>query len=363
MPDSAVPLSAPTGVRADDLLARVLGIVEDLDLSSGPEVASCAEAALGLGDLLPPDGRALVRWEVLATLGSLDLTLARVAEPHLDALAILAEAGRKPTQDGLYGVYAAEAPGGPAANLRASAEQGEDSYRVAGTKPWCSVAEHAAGALVTAWTYAGDRQLLEVDLRDPGVRTGAAASSQPWAARGLSAVTSTPVTFDDVPATAVGVKDWYLTRPGFAWGGVGVAAVWFGAAVALGRQLRASALERDPDQVALVHLGACDVALARARNALVDAAAVADGEAADAAAASLVAARTRQTVADSVEEVVARCGHALGPAPLTHDEAHARRIADLTVYVRQHHAERDQARLGDAVRQASTDQDGTWRWW
>ena len=54
-----------------------------------------------------------------------------------------------------------------------------------------------------------------------------------------------------------------------------------------------------------------------------------------------------------------RVGHALGPAPLTGDEDHARRVADLTVYLRQHHAERDLARQGEQV---LGDADG-WRWW
>jgi hypothetical protein len=43
---------------------------------------------------------------------------------------------------------------------------------------------------------------------------------------------------------------------------------------------------------------------------------------------------------------VGRVGRALGAGPLAHDEAHGRRVADLTVYLRQHHAERDLARLG-----------------
>jgi hypothetical protein len=34
---------------------------------------------------------------------------------------------------------------------------------------------------------------------------------------------------------------------------------------------------------------------------------------------------------------------------LTGDERHARRVADLQVYLRQEHAERDQAALGSAV--------------
>ena len=48
-------------------------------------------------------------------------------------------------------------------------------------------------------------------------------------------------------------------------------------------------------------------------------------------------------------EVIQRVGRALGAGPLCHDEAHSRRVADLTVYLRQHHAERNLAELGPVV--------------
>jgi hypothetical protein len=54
-------------------------------------------------------------------------------------------------------------------------------------------------------------------------------------------------------------------------------------------------------------------------------------------------------VADSVERIIRQVGHALGPAPLAFDEEHARRVADLELYVRQYHAEADLARLGSAL--------------
>ncbi len=61
-------------------------------------------------------------------------------------------------------------------------------------------------------------------------------------------------------------------------------------------------------------------------------------------------------MADAVETVIASSAHALGPLPLTADESHARRVADLQVYVRQHHAERDLARIGADVAAG----DGAW---
>ena len=43
-------------------------------------------------------------------------------------------------------------------------------------------------------------------------------------------------------------------------------------------------------------------------------------------------------------------GRALGAGPLAHDAEHAQRVADLSVYVRQHHGERDLAGLGELLR-------------
>ncbi|GAB3599870.1 hypothetical protein GCM10027446_32270 [Angustibacter peucedani] len=70
---------------------------------------------------------------------------------------------------------------------------------------------------------------------------------------------------------------------------------------------------------------------------------------ADGDAGALLANQVRSTVAATAEQVLQRVGHALGPAPLALDDVHARRVADLTVYLRQHHAERDVAAIGRAV--------------
>ena len=64
---------------------------------------------------------------------------------------------------------------------------------------------------------------------------------------------------------------------------------------------------------------------------------------------SLAALRVRQVVALAAEEVLRRAAHALGPGPLATDEDHARRVSDLDLYLRQWHAERDQAALGRQV--------------
>ena len=45
-------------------------------------------------------------------------------------------------------------------------------------------------------------------------------------------------------------------------------------------------------------------------------------------------------------EAITRTGRALGPGPLCQDGRHAQRVADLSIYIRQSHAERDLAELG-----------------
>jgi alkylation response protein AidB-like acyl-CoA dehydrogenase len=272
----------------------------------------------------------------LRHLGSIDLTVARVVEPHLDALIIRCEAGLAPA-GGRWGVFAAEAPG-----LALTATPDGVGWRLDGTKPWCSLAGVLDRALVTARTPDG-RRLFEVDLKAAGVRVGGSA----WIARGLPTVSTSDVYFDGVPSRPVGGDGWYLQRPGFAWGGIRVAAVWVGGAEAVLATLRTSLAARpEPDPIRLANLGRADVAVWSARLALADAAMHIDGDALAGAAAELLASRVRAVAADAVEVALREAGHALGPAPLGFDEEHARRVADLTIYVRQHHAERDLAALG-----------------
>lgn len=286
----------------------------------------------------PGAGQTLRRWQLLASLGALDLTAARVVEAHLDAVAIITESDADLPMDGsTWGVFAAESP-----DVRLdAANTTPDQVQLNGVKPWCSLAARLSHALVTAHTPEG-RRLFAVDLRQKGVRPAEGA----WHARGLVNVPSGPVSFDDVPAVAVGDVGWYLTRPGFAYGGLGVAACWYGGAVGLARALASAGQRRTPDQLALWHLGSVDIALHRARLALSEAARDVDEGAATGADGQILALRVRTVVAQAAEHIIATLGHALGPAPLAHDGDHARRVSDLTLYVRQHHGERDEANLG-----------------
>jgi hypothetical protein len=129
-----------------------------------------------------------------------------------------------------------------------------------------------------------------------------------------------------------------------------VAACWYGGARGVGRTLLAAAAERDVGPHALAHLGAVDIALHTASTVLDKAAAEIDADPDDRKnGGRLRALRVRAFVEAAATDVMQRTGRALGAGPLCHDEAHSRRVADLTVYLRQHHAERSLAELGSLV--------------
>jgi alkylation response protein AidB-like acyl-CoA dehydrogenase len=304
------------------------------------DVDAALDAALQLGAISSPnDGATLDLWEALATLASVDVGAARAVEPHLDALAILEQAGalRSVTNQSTWGVYAAEGGDDPL-----QAFEGNGNWRLTGTKPWCSLADRVDRALITAHLPTGGRGLFEVDLSAPGIRV----APRSWPARGLSEIPSGPVSLLDVLAVPVGGPDWYLTRPGFAWGGIGVAACWFGGAVAVARTVFEAA-GSTPNPLLAMHLGQLDGMVESGRRALAEAAQLIDAGTAD--DGPILAKRARAAVASACEGILRLSGHALGPAPLAMDATHAKRVADLQLYIRQHHAEKDDASLGNAL--------------
>lgn len=300
-----------------------------------------AEAvASGRLDLpLPGSGATRQRWAAFAELAGEDLSLARLAEGHADAIAILAElGGPRPEPGSRWGVWAASPPG---ANVTASPQGG--TWILRGTKQYCSGARVCTHALVTAFADDGER-LFAVPV------AGLTPVPGSWPATGMAGSDTLDVGFPAVPAEPVGAPGGYTDRPGFSHGGAGVAACWYGGARAIGRTLLAAAAKGDLGPHALAHLGAVDIALRTARTALGQAAIEIDGDPKDVRGeAPARALRVRTLTETAASDVLARTGRALGAGPLSHDEAHSRAVADLTVYLRQHHAERDLARLGELV--------------
>ena len=342
-----VPLDAtPGGSREDPALDDLALQVREL---AGEPLPAILAWVSRVGATLPDPGArsTLARWSAMATVGAVDLEVARALEPHVDALSILREAGlgARVTPGSTWGVYAAEGPGLRLDAVRLTADGDGTQWRLSGRKPWCSLAGSVSHALVTAWVDDERRGLFSYDLTDRGVHV----EDERWAARGLSRIESGPVRFDDVAAEAVGGPGWYLERDGFAWGGMGVASVWFGGAVGVFRRMLAHSATRPPDQIAAYHLGMLDARLIAVRALFVEVAGLVDAGRAGGSAGALAAARLRLATAECVDEALMRAAHAMGPAPLTREADHAQRVADLQVYVRQHHAERDAAALGRQV--------------
>ncbi|WP_233849136.1 acyl-CoA dehydrogenase family protein [Paraburkholderia sp. HD33-4] len=294
---------------------------------------------------LPGHGETLVRWRALAAVAACDLGLVKLFEGHTDALAILAELnGPLPATASRWGVWAAEAPD---ARLRAINEGIQNvsgagaPVRLSGTKAWCSGARALTHALVTAWRD-DEPVLAAVALNQASI----SIDISKWQAVGMQASASADVTFHDTVATLVGAPHAYLRRAGFWHGGAGIAACWYGAAAQIGRTLR-DACARRADAHRLAHLGATDVALQSAAAVLRETAAWIDAQpSADAQTRVL---RARLTVEESASAVIDHATRALGAGPLCRDARFARALADLPVFLRQSHAERDLATLGERL--------------
>jgi alkylation response protein AidB-like acyl-CoA dehydrogenase len=314
------------------------------------EVAAAVRTVLArpaLADVPRPGaGRTAERWALLRTLARWDVAAGRLVEAHLDAAAILAELGAAPVLPGqVWAVWAAEAPG-PAV----TATPGPAGWTLRGRKPWCSGAAASTHALVTATADDG-RRLFAVPLTDRA-RTRPVPGG--WAAAGMAQTQTWSVDLDDAPAVPVGGPRAYLDRAGFWHGGVGVAACWLGGADAVLAPLAARAASGRLDPHGLAHLGAAAAAVHAAGAVLAAAAADIDADPHDAAGAQVVARRARAVVEQAATTVLDRVGRALGAAPLCLDAGHARRVEDLTVYLRQSHAERDLEVLGTLLAGSAT---------
>jgi alkylation response protein AidB-like acyl-CoA dehydrogenase len=285
----------------------------------------------------PCAGQTLRRFALLARDAYDDLVLGRLVEAHADAVAIITElGGADQIQPGQrWGVWAA----GPANKLRAT--RSDSGWQLEGEKHWCSGATLVSHALVDAATQDGQR-LFAVRLSTPGVRVQPVS----WAGPGMSRSDTRAVSFEGAVATAIGDPGDYLDRRGFWAGAIGVAACWHGGTVRIAEALFEAA-RTSTDAHLMSHLGATQTALFENRSVLAAAASQLDSETGDALA--VLARSVRTTVEQNATEVIDRVGRALGPRPLAHDRLHAETVADLTVYIRQHHAERDLEQLGRDV--------------
>ncbi|MDT0301879.1 acyl-CoA dehydrogenase family protein [Streptomonospora wellingtoniae] len=290
---------------------------------------------------LPGSGDTWRRWAALRDLGRRDLALARLAEGHCDAVAILAELGGPlPEPGSVWGVWAAHPPG---PDLHAQPDAGA-GWRLSGTKRFCSGARVCTHGLVSALVGDGERRLFAVP-------TDAAASDPgSWAAAGMAASDTLTLAFDGAPAAPVGPAGAYTERPGFHHGGIGVAACWYGGALAVVRPLadRVAADRADPH--ARAYFGGADRDLHAAEAVLAAAAREVDTDPRDRFGGARVRAmRARAVVVAACAEVLRSTREALGAGPLAADADYSRAAEDLAAYIHQHHGARDLAELGSAA--------------
>ncbi|MGJ9426634.1 acyl-CoA dehydrogenase family protein [Nesterenkonia halotolerans] len=316
------------------------------------DVHSCLRAGT---PTLPGHGDTIARWRRLAGITADHTVVGRLYEAHADAVAITAELGQhelvRPGQ--LWGVWAAEPP---TPVLRA--QHSSQGWTLTGTKPWCSGASLCTHALVTATVSTTDtpaaqgddaeasddvphKVLFAVDLSSPGVTP----VPDTWHAVGMAASDSGWVYFEQVHATPLGTHADYLDRAGFWHGGIGVAACWYGAARAVAAPLLARASTPNASPILRAHAGAVAAALSASWALLERTAASADAEPTNLPLAKAQAFAVRTLIDRMAAEVIDRTGRALGPGPLASDAAHAQRVADLSIYIRQSHAETDEAAL------------------
>jgi len=284
---------------------------------------------------LPGSGSTIERWREFARIASDDLNLARLAESHADALAIINECRARfvPHRHSRWAVWTNDLP---VCSLHAV--RWEDAYLLSGTRHWCAGAPWVTDALVSCRDSESQPLLLHVHLDQEGVEI----EPERDGGVGLSECGSRDVNFSNAIGEAVGQPGEYSSRPGYWHAAMGVAACWYGAAVAIAGLLR-ERCEKRPDAHARAHLGAIDVALSAAAGVLRGAADVID--AAPRRDLQGLALRVRGIVEFAASTTVDRVGRALGAAPLCLDHEHSRRVADLTVFLRQSHAERDLEQL------------------
>lgn len=289
---------------------------------------------------MPGSGRTLARWRTFADVAAHDLSLAKLFEGHADALAILTELGAQVAPSGSrWGTWCAEPPDARVRMDTDGSDRRPSRAHLSGTKAWCSGATSVTHAVVSCWNAAGEPCLAAVAMDQGGIKV----TGDGWQAVGMAASGSVDVCFDLAEAIPIGGPGDYVRRPGFWHGGAGIAACWFGGALGIAR-MACDLSGKAPDAHRLAHLGAIDAVMTATRAVLRETAAWIDAHPRD--DAQRVALRARLVAEQAANEVMLRAGRALGAGPLCRNPRFARAMADLPVFLRQSHAERDLATLG-----------------
>jgi alkylation response protein AidB-like acyl-CoA dehydrogenase len=289
---------------------------------------------------VPGQGATAARHLRLMAVGCQDLELARLAEAHWDAIAILAEANRQPESEAIYGVWASEIHG-----EKLALKPNGSSLLLSGTKRFCSGTGIVTNALVTVT----EPQHFLVDVQLPRDGNSVCFDESDWKTNAFAAIHTTKATFNDLPIRQdqiVGPGNWYLERVGFWWGACGPAACWAGGGQALANY---ALVQQRQDAHSLAHLGAMQAAVWQLRSCLIEAGRQIDTDATTPVSARIIALTLRHLVEQACTDILRRFARAYGPRPLISDERISRLYQELDLYLRQSHAERDLEQLGRAL--------------
>lgn len=270
----------------------------------------------------------------LSAVAQVDLCLARLVEGHADALRILRQAESTPA-NGVYGVWASRSAG---TGLLATHKPG--GWRLSGQVRFASGVDLIDRALVPGWVDGAHHLLFDLPV------AGLDADRDSWSTGAMDASRSFTVTVDiEASEAPVGAIDFYLDRPGFVVGGLGPAAVWCGGA-RLVCDLVADGLDQfTPSSHQLRRLGVMEQAAWTAETMLGQASQlIADRTAGQVARQ---ASRLRTTAVTAADVAVTEAPLIVGPAGLSGNQRLARAVADLGIYIRQHHLDAELARLGE----------------
>jgi hypothetical protein len=286
---------------------------------------------------LPGSGHTADRHRSLAEIAREDLSLAKLAEAHWDAVAILAEIGRTVEPNKLYAVWASEIPG-HAIRLERTA----DGYQINGSKPFCSGIGIVDRALLTVGLP--EPRLVEVDLRSHQERIS--TDLDIWKTDAFRTTQTGAITFQAVHLSndsLIGDPGWYLEKPGFWHGACGPAACWAGGVAA---SLNFAFASKREDSHTLAHLGAMRAGVWGMDSLLKQAGDEIDAAPFDSKATQIRALQVRHLIEQMGTEILQRFSRAYGPYPLTMNAETSRRYQEAGIYMRQSHAERDLEALG-----------------
>lgn len=275
--------------------------------------------------------------DALTDLGRVDLCLARLVEGHADGLRILDQAGGTP-RPGVYAVWASRSAGTGVAAATAG-----PGWRLDGELRFASGIDVADRALLPGWVDGDTHLLFDIPM------SGVEADRSTWrtsamdASRSFTVQVHQPCSDGDV----VGAANFYLTRPGFLVGGLGVAAVWAGGAQSLLDQVTTGLRRFAPSAHQLRRLGLVEQSVWAARTAVeVTARRLPDLDAAGVARETTLA---RTAVVAACEQAGIEAERIVGPGGLSADARLARTLADLALFVRQHHVDGALEGLGRAA--------------